>query len=613
MRADRPPGPQLPVPTRPAALPRMGIWHALLTWAWLGFAGGAGVLLLVATPVEQALKTGGATQSRIDIVLGLVAVGWVAASAMLAWVLARRLAGGRFVWLLHAAGVAACAAVFSAFLQAGTGVMARFQGGTQAVGSRFSFGPYPDAERMAGLRAEGYTGVISLLSPVVPFEAVLLGHERAAAAAAGLELVEAPMLPWVSENRAALDRIRALVGAGTGRYYVHCYLGRHRADLARDTIETALGKADASRLASRLPPRFSRGALVRVGPHVVLGPRPAKDEWFPPLVRAGFKRVIALDLENAALIEEERAWAAAYGVALDVYDVSTGCAALAAELAAATSPVYVHAFRPDERIGALLTELERLMPGAIRQVESRDPVSGLGAEGATPAPVDAVPLPAAFERGPIVMTANVAVGPLPTPGEWEDYLGSGGLRFVVSMLDPENPSELPWITQERTLADVHGLRLALVPVRRLSAVWPAIRAVRKLGAGVYLHGWAGEDRVQEVIGILGSTFPVPARIERGPVTEVGPGLYAGPLPTSDDWFGGLARAGVTTIVCLLDPSNPGEATWIAELEDVTAAAGATLIVNPPPGHRPPAGGRTYVHGFGADDPRLQAYLAGLPQ
>jgi hypothetical protein len=591
-------------------MPRGGLWHALACWAWLGFAGGAGVLLLVATPIEQALKDAAAGQSRINLVLGLVALAWIGVSALLSWVLARRLMGSRLVWLLHAAGLAACLAVFTAFLQSGAGVMARFQGGTQVVGSRFTFGPYPDADRMAGLGREGFTGVISLLSPVVPFEAVLLGQERAAAAAAGLELIEAPMLPWVSENRSSLDRIRALASAADGRYYVHCYLGRHRADLARDVIETTVGRVDASRLATRLRPRFSRGALVRVGPYVVLGPRPTKDEWFPPLVRAGFRRVVAIDLENAALIDEERGWAATYGVTFQAVDVSGGYAALASDLAAAAEPVYVHAFRPDERIGALLTELERLMPGTVRRVDADDTVGVLAADAAPAAAAD-LSLPAAFERGPITRVGTVVVGPFPTPGEWEDFVGPSGLRFVVSMLDPEDPSEATWIAKERTLADVHGLTLALVPVRRPTAVWPAVRAARRLGAGVYLHGWAGEDRVQEALGILTAAFPVPAQIERGPVTEVRPGLYAGPIPTSDDWFGGLARAGVTTVVCLLDPAKPDEATWIAQLEDITAAAGATLVVNPPAGHQPPDSGRTYVHGFAGDDPRLPAYLAGL--
>ena len=266
--------------------------HWLFLWLWIGFAGGALVLFGVATPLEAVLRSDGFDPRRIDQILSGVAVAWALVSYVGARHLAVRLHGGRAA-LGHAVGAALSAVAFGAFLLAGTGPLAGFRGLRQTAGDRFVFGAYPDPSQVAQMRHDGFTGVISLLSPLIPFEAVLLRQERAATVAAGLTFVAAPMLPWVSANEASLDTIRSIARTGMGRYYVHCYLGRHRVEIARYAILEASGVAAVPPRIT-IPDSIERGPLLRLDSNLLLGPLPTRDEWFEIVVRSGTRRVIAL-------------------------------------------------------------------------------------------------------------------------------------------------------------------------------------------------------------------------------------------------------------------------------------------------------------------------------
>lgn len=328
--------------------------HLFGFWLWIGFAGGAAVLLLIATPLESRLRAAGTAQGDMNVLLSAVAAVWVIVSGCLAWAAALRLAG-RAAAAAHALGALLCVGVFFAFLQAGAGAFAAFRGGREAVGERFVFGPYPDEEAAKKLASEGFTGIVSLLSPVVPFEAILLDRERASASAAGLELVEAQMLPWVSSNEAALAAIRRIAKEGRGRWYVHCYLGRHRVDLARFAIQEAAGVA-AERPRVVLPEALERGAIFRHSDTIALGPLPTKDEWFEFVVRSGTRRVVCLldpaNREDAPWIEQERAWATASGIDLVVLPARRRADAASAAAAARAGGVrtYVHSFMDDDRL-----------------------------------------------------------------------------------------------------------------------------------------------------------------------------------------------------------------------------------------------------------------------
>lgn len=103
------------------------------------------------------------------------------------------------------------------------------------------FGPYPDEAALAGLRARGYTTVVSLLDPERVYEVSLLEKERAAAQRLGLNFISLPMNsdePVDSpKNARALQQLAAMLNATPDvPAYIHCYLGKHRARTARESV-----------------------------------------------------------------------------------------------------------------------------------------------------------------------------------------------------------------------------------------------------------------------------------------------------------------------------------------------------------------------------------------
>jgi predicted protein tyrosine phosphatase len=95
-------------------------------------------------------------------------------------------------------------------------------------------GPYPSEARLMELRRSGVRVVISLLNQDLIYEKPLIVRENALASAFGIEELNAPMdsgEPANSKlNAAALAKVRAFVRSHPNtRVYVHCYLGKHRA------------------------------------------------------------------------------------------------------------------------------------------------------------------------------------------------------------------------------------------------------------------------------------------------------------------------------------------------------------------------------------------------
>ncbi len=341
--------------------------HLLGFWLWLGFSGGAIVLLFVATPIESYLKGKGMPQVRIDMILSGIALSWVAASFLAARAATRRLPTPRGRWAAHVAGATACAVVFTIFLQAGAGGFG-FARAEESSEGRFTFGPYPDEIAIARLKQEGYTGIISLLNPLIPFEAVLLEKERQAVAAAGLSMIEAPMLPWVSSNRESLDKLvqMAFAGAKDGsanskRYYVHCYLGHHRVELARITLMDAQG-IRVQPVDAGLPEEFELGPLTLIGDSIVVGPLPTQEEYFL-LRRAGVRHIVSLLNPRTESIWLKADQEAARDLNMELHilpanDPSEG-AATAKTIRALHGKVYIHAYLIDERARFVMEKLNR--------------------------------------------------------------------------------------------------------------------------------------------------------------------------------------------------------------------------------------------------------------
>jgi protein tyrosine phosphatase (PTP) superfamily phosphohydrolase (DUF442 family) len=189
-----------------------------------------------------------------------------------------------------------------------------------ASGARFIFGAYPDEATLRRLKHDGVTAVISLQHPaVLPFEPASIEAEKKAARVVGVRFIHAPMLPWVSDNHAALEEIRRIAQTGEGVYYVHCGLGRDRTNVVRrmleaDGVKTALhgsiGHASTFADRLRLPPGrhgrdFQRGAIRELEAGVWLIPYPNPAELAGYMEAGQVKEVVLLlDPTDA----QQKAW-----------------------------------------------------------------------------------------------------------------------------------------------------------------------------------------------------------------------------------------------------------------------------------------------------------------
>jgi len=224
--------------------------------------------------------------------------------------------------------------------------------------SEFVFGPYPEEDRLAALKAEGYTAVISLLSPaVLPFEPVLLAREREEAKEAGLELIHIPMLPWVSANDHVAAKLKELEKRGPGKYYVHCYLGKDRVNVFKRMLSAASGgkvrnlDTSSARTLKGLK-SFERGEITELERDVYLTPYPTDEEFFGYILNGTVQTLVSLldpaNPENLPWIKKEEAIAKKYGLRLASYPwLSLGETARKSavkEIRAAKKPMVVHAF-----------------------------------------------------------------------------------------------------------------------------------------------------------------------------------------------------------------------------------------------------------------------------
>ncbi|MHB0995730.1 MAG: protein-tyrosine phosphatase family protein [Elusimicrobiales bacterium] len=225
--------------------------------------------------------------------------------------------------------------------------------------SEFVFGPYPEKDRLAGLKAEGYTAVISLLSQaVVPFEPVLLAREQGAAKEIGIEIIHIPMLPWVSSNDHVKARLKEIERRGPGKYYVHCYLGKDRVNVFRTMLSSASGGARVRSLAPANVRtlndinKLERGAITVLRKDVFFTPYPTDEEYFGYILNGTVKSVASLlnpdNPDDLPWIKKEEAIAAKYGLKIVNYPWkkldAAGRAKALREIRALERPVVIHAF-----------------------------------------------------------------------------------------------------------------------------------------------------------------------------------------------------------------------------------------------------------------------------
>jgi len=206
-----------------------------------------------------------------------------------------------------------------------------------SVTEKFTTGPYPTEAKIMELKKEGYTGVISLLHPaVVPFEPVLLDEEEVLLKKYNMQLIKAPMLPWVADNSSSLKIIEDVAKNATGKYYVHCYLGKDRVNVVKNFILNLSGpiqhvKKTKSRT-METQGAFERGDIYKIDSSTYFPPFPTDEELFAFFLAGDVESVVNLMdstiEDNKPWIRKERASLQPVGITFKNFAVneSTGAA-----------------------------------------------------------------------------------------------------------------------------------------------------------------------------------------------------------------------------------------------------------------------------------------------
>lgn len=309
------------------------------------------------------------------VILGLVAISFV-----LAWLLWRLFLSAKpalirystvSVWLIM---FTVSVYLFSfrpdAFILMSGGSVSLTQSVVNDSGSNIEFvlGPYPDMKELRRLKQAGYTAVVSLLSNmVVPAEPHLIKEESENAEKIGLQLIHIPMLPWVSGNNESLARIQKLARTGSGKYFVHCYLGRDRVNVFRKIVRDAGVKSksllgDFVRHIDDLQ-AFERGAYTKLDKNVYLTPFPTDEEFFGYIVNGQIASVISVLDPKAASdtmwISREKNMLSRYGVRYINLPISNekdfrGIRALTDSFPGIKRPIVIHKYSSDDPLYKLI-------------------------------------------------------------------------------------------------------------------------------------------------------------------------------------------------------------------------------------------------------------------
>ncbi len=337
-----------------------------------GFTGGVLFLLFFLVPLEHWLQDRGSSQEMVNVLLTILTVGWVIvgilATALYSFLFLQRrtdlpAGGGVLAFTLMASF-----GMFYFLLDTDLMVAVGQLGEGSVENEQLTFGPYPDAQRLEELENEGYDGVITLLNPSIPFENVLLEQELQQGEEIGIEVYSYPMLPWVSENEESLAAINQLVVENEGRYYIHCYLGKHRVELVRRELTGATESAVTVE-EEPLKSSLERGRLSTFDQEqIILGPYPTDEEWVDVVLRRNVKEVVSTldptNPEDASLIENERQIAEENGFIFTERPLnaespdSTAVQEIAEYVESLGHKVYVHEFSTSERFRALEQTLQ---------------------------------------------------------------------------------------------------------------------------------------------------------------------------------------------------------------------------------------------------------------
>ncbi len=343
------------------------IKHFILWFLFLstfGFAGGGYFLLFLIVPFEEWLVNNGSTQEQIDDILKYFVFGWIAfgfiVSFVYYWFLLRKKKRVRIATVIALFTTLNAAFIFYLFMNTNSAIVAMSRGEVEETTEQLTFGPYPDQSLLKDLEQQGYDGVITLLSTTIPFENELLDQELENGDEVGLTIHSFPMLPWVGDNAQSINGIIDLLKTNPDkRYYVHCYLGKHRVDLIKQTIIQRLGEETTSDDGTRrilIPSEFERGHVYTFNNEsIMLGPYPSEEEWFK-ILRLNVKVIVTLLDESSSFYQEEEKIAEEQGLILNSFKLDSDSPDLqqldmiVQHIRTAGHKIYVHDFKDSKKI-----------------------------------------------------------------------------------------------------------------------------------------------------------------------------------------------------------------------------------------------------------------------
>lgn len=400
-------------------------------WLVVGFATGTALLVGPVQWINSVGRSLGWTVLIERIVMVLIIMIFVSMTALISWWLTTRFitkgtwgsSGFLLVLSTVGAGIALGMWMNPVYMTGAEDPIRMLEGNP-----RFAFGNYPTEERIRELEQEGFTAVVSLLHPaVVPFEPALISRQKRMLRNSPLEFVHAPMLPWISDNEQTMGVLRELVNRPNGKFYVHCYLGMDRVNLAKRIILRASGKSPDQFQSSGRDIRdrdtFERGPIYRLSDSVVVSPFPTEEEFLAYVFGGRIQQVVSLIADPGPsmqkMLERERTLMDQYGLPFyslpiptkDGYDPDRALEVVE-RIRSFEGNTLVHAFRTD-----------RSSPEVEAFVMAYH-------SGLPPLPPSLFDEP--LERGELLLVGvDRLLGPRPVGSEWADVLARGGVRDVV--------------------------------------------------------------------------------------------------------------------------------------------------------------------------------------
>ncbi|MCF6136931.1 hypothetical protein [Pseudalkalibacillus berkeleyi] len=518
------------------------LWFIFLST--FGFAGGGYFLLFLIVPFEEWLVGLGSDQDQIDAILKYFVYGWVIFGFIVSFLYYRFILHKKkmkLAYLFVAFTIINASFVFYLFMNTNSAIVAMSRGEVEQTTEQLTFGPYPDEQALIDLKKQGYDGVITLLSPTIIFEKELLEDEIEYGEEVGLNIHSFPMLPWVGDNTKSIDGIVELLKENPNkRYYVHCYLGKHRVDLIKQTILKKLGETNASDEDKErifLQSKFERGNVYTFkNESIILGPFPTDEEWFK-LLRLNVEELITFLDEDSKFYKQEKKIAEEQGMKVTRFDLDADLPdpdqlkEIRDYIKNNKRKVYVHDFSKGKKIDHVELMLRKEL-----------------------APIQKRKLPQNFNKGNIKILDNwLVIGPEPTNTEI-DMLKDADIQTMIYTGEVSKKTNE---VMDQVLSQ--DIRMEIIPHKESYTTQDLYQLAERIDKGTsqtYLFGLI-ESEQQILFSMLqGMSKGVNNRslqdrnVARGSFTVKSRKLMIGPELNEDEWEEHILKNGFSQIVLL---------------------------------------------------------------